>query len=185
MLRPKAHIRSALEISPAWLQERGIKGLLLDLDNTLIPYKTYGECPPDLRAWLDNLQQEGIKTVLVSNGSPARVRYWCEKLGLAGFGPAGKPWFGFQRGLRTLGLSPSEAAVVGDQLFTDVLGGNWAGAYTILVPPISSKELGYTQLVRQLERWMLRRWGLQTEALKLNEDSNPKQFNKGSTIEPK
>ncbi|WP_297853726.1 YqeG family HAD IIIA-type phosphatase [Meiothermus sp.] len=159
MLRPRARLKSVMEITPEWLQVRGLRALLLDLDNTLVPYKTYGEAPRDLLEWLQTLKDAGIQIMLVSNGSRGRVRYWCERLGVLGFGPAGKPWFGFRKALRQLALSPREVAVVGDQLFTDVLGGNLIGAYTILIPPLSKRELGYTRLVRKLERWVLQNPG--------------------------
>lgn len=185
MLKPKAHFDSALEISPQWLKEQGLKAVLLDLDNTLVPYKTYGECPPALRQWLDALHASGIRTMLVSNGSAQRVRYWSQKLGIPGFGPAGKPWFGFRRALAKLQMSPNDVAVVGDQLFTDVLGGNWIGAYTILVPPISQTELSYTRLVRQLERWILSNPSMRPDKPGSNEDSDPQQIQITPTIEKK
>ncbi|WP_182482488.1 YqeG family HAD IIIA-type phosphatase [Meiothermus luteus] len=156
MLRPKALLPAVTAVTPQWLSERGLRAVLLDLDNTLVPYEAYGEAPRHLLEWLEGLKQAGVRVFLVSNGSPRRVRYWCERLGVPGFGPAGKPWFGFREALRRLELTAREVAVVGDQLFTDVLGGNLVGAYTVLVPPLSSREMGYTRLVRRLERWVLR-----------------------------
>lgn len=144
-----------MEISPQWLRERGLRGLLLDLDNTLVPYKTYGEPSGQLLQWIDGLKKAGIGILLVSNAMPKRTRYWTQKLGVEGHGPAGKPWLGFRQGMRKLGLKPWEIAVVGDQVFTDILGGNLIGAYTVLVPPLSQKEMGYTRLVRRLERLVL------------------------------
>jgi HAD superfamily phosphatase (TIGR01668 family) len=155
VLKPKARLKSVNSITPQWLGERGLKAVLLDLDNTVIPYKSYGEAPEGLVEWLKTLKEAGFQVMLVSNGSRRRVRYWREKLEIPGFGPAGKPWFGFRKALRQLGLTPRKVAVVGDQLFTDVLGGNLIGAYTVLVPPLSKKELGYTRLVRRLERWVI------------------------------
>lgn len=147
---------------------------MLDLDNTLVPYKTYGEAPPGLLEWLEALKEAGIQVMLVSNGSRRRVHYWREKLGVPGFGPAGKPWFGFRKALRRLALAPREVAVVGDQLFTDVLGGNLIGAYTVLVPPISKREMGYTRWVRKLERWVLQSLSLGLSAGG-NEEFDPKE----------
>jgi len=155
VLKPRAQLRSVTEITPSWLQQRGLKGVLLDLDNTLVPYKTYGEAPEGLLAWLQSLKKAGVPVMLVSNASPRRVRYWCEKLGIPGFGPAGKPWFGLRKAARLLGLPPREVVVVGDQLFTDVLGGNLVGMYTVLTPALSQDELTYTRMVRKLERWVL------------------------------
>jgi len=159
VLGPRAFLNSVSEVTPDWLRERGLRAVLLDLDNTLVPYRAYGEAPPGLQEWLRTLKQAGILLMLVSNATPPRVRYWSEKLGVPGFGPAGKPWFGFRKALQRLGLPPHQVAVVGDQLFTDVLGGNWIGMYTVLVPPLAQKELGYTRLVRKLERWVLKNIG--------------------------
>ena len=185
MLRPKAQFERFDQITPAWLQERGVKAVLLDLDNTLVPYRAYGECPPELRAWLDGLHLAGIQTMLVSNGSRRRVRYWRELLGIPGFGPAGKPWFGFNKALKQLKLNAKQVAMVGDQLFTDVLGGNLVGALTILVQPISKKELGYTRLIRRLERLILNggNVGLVTNNSSENERFDPNLNPKGRTIE--
>ncbi|RDI96649.1 YqeG family HAD IIIA-type phosphatase [Meiothermus sp. QL-1] len=174
MLWPRARLQSVTEITPLWLRERGLRGVILDLDNTLVPYGFYGEPPAHLVGWLEELKAAGIPLVLVSNGSRARVGYWREKLGVLGLGPAGKPWCGFRSALRRMGLQACEVAVVGDQLFTDVLGGNLVGAYTVLVPPLSSRELGYTRLVRRLERFVLR--------VLLAEEFDPGKTRQGPTI---
>ncbi len=158
-----------------------MKAVLLDLDNTLVPYKTYGEPPEGVVEWLQTLKQAGFQVMLVSNGSRRRVRYWGEKLEVPGFGPAGKPWLGFRKALRRLALTPCEVAVVGDQLFTDVLGGNLIGAYTVLVPPLSKREMGYTRLVRRLERWVLQNPGFGLAA-GANEEFDPKEYRQEPTI---
>lgn len=181
MLKPRARLKSVTAITPEWLRERGLKAILLDLDNTLVPYKTYGEAPQGLLEWLQILKEAGIQVMLVSNGSRRRVHYWREKLEVPGFGPAGKPWFGFRKALRRLALSPREVAVVGDQLFTDVLGGNLIGAYTVLVPPLSKREMGYTRLVRKLERWVLQNPSLGLMAAS-NEEFDPKEHRQEPTI---
>jgi hypothetical protein len=134
-----------------------LSALLLDLDNTLVPYGDHGEPPPALQEWLKQLRGAGLSAYLVSNAKPSRVHYWSERLGLPGLGLAAKPWLGFRRALRRWKLQPAQVAVIGDQLFTDVLGGNLVGAHTVLVSPLSKQELGYTRLVRRLERWVLGR----------------------------
>lgn len=158
-LKPKERLESLFQLTPEWLQARGLKGVILDLDNTVVPYKFRGEPSAELVAWVEGLKRAGVKLFLVSNARRKRLAYWSEKLGVAGTGLAFKPWFGFKKGLRRLGLSPREVVVVGDQLFTDVLGGNLAGLHTVLVPPLSRRELGYTRLVRRLERWVLQQLG--------------------------
>lgn len=157
MLRPKAQLESVLQLSPEWFKSRGLKAVLLDLDNTLVPYGDRGEPPTPLLEWLSQLKGAGLQAFLVSNAKRSRVRYWSECLGLPGLGLAAKPWLGFRRALRRWNLKPAQVAVVGDQLFTDILGGNLIGAHTVLVAPISKRELGYTRLVRRLERWVLDR----------------------------
>jgi HAD superfamily phosphatase (TIGR01668 family) len=133
MLFPRAVLPSLLHLTPEWLASRGLKGVILDLDNTLLPY---GEevLPPEHEAWLKGLR-EAVPIYLLSNAMPERFARLQKKLGLPGHAPALKPWLGFRRALRALGLPPQEVAVVGDQVFTDILGGNLVGAYTVLVPP--------------------------------------------------
>lgn len=181
MLKPRAQLHSVTEITPEWLRKRGLRAVLLDLDNTLVPYKTYGEVPAEVREWLETLKQAGIPVMLVSNATPRRVRYWCEKLGVPGFGPAGKPWFGFRKAQRRLSLPAHQVAVVGDQLFTDVLGGNLVGMYTVLVPPLAPKELGYTRLVRKLERWVLKNPKF-ASTMETNEKFDPKDLHQNPTM---
>lgn len=181
MLKPRAQLPSVTEITPEWLRTRGLRAVLLDLDNTLVPYKAYGEAPEGLLEWLQTLRQAGIPVMLVSNATPRRVRYWREKLDIPGFGPAGKPWFGFRKALRWLALPAHEVAVVGDQLFTDVLGGNLRGMYTVLVPPLAPKELGYTRLVRKLERWVLQN-PRREDTAGTNEEFDPKDLRQNPTI---
>ncbi|AEB12838.1 YqeG family HAD IIIA-type phosphatase [Marinithermus hydrothermalis] len=156
MLRPNAQITALSELTPEWLRARGLKGVVLDLDNTLVPYGEEGPVPEALLEWLASLKAAGIKVAIVTNALPGRARHWGERLGLEVRALAGKPWKGFRRTIRRMGLTPREVAVVGDQLFTDVLGGNLVGAYTVLVPPLSEKGLPHTRLIRRLERCILR-----------------------------
>ncbi|WP_038070992.1 YqeG family HAD IIIA-type phosphatase [Thermus scotoductus] len=149
MLFPRAVLPSLLHLTPKWLEERGLKGVILDLDNTLLPYGEE-EPLPEHQAWLEALKAE-VPVYLLSNALPDRFARIQGRLGLPGHAPALKPWLGFQRALKALGLPPQEVAVVGDQIFTDVLGGNLVGAYTVLVPPLREREFFYTRFIRMLE----------------------------------
>ena len=124
-------------IPPAALAARGIKLVLADLDNTLAPY---GEtCPsPEILAWKAGLEAEGIALFLLSNSrKPGRAQRFAEALGIPYEGHAGKPKVGgFQRAMARMGAAPEETAIVGDQIFTDIWGGNRAGVLTLLVHPI-------------------------------------------------
>lgn len=119
------------------LQKRGIRLLLADLDNTLVPY---GVPLPDqrLKAWRDDLENHGVTLFILSNNRhESRPRIFAEELAVPYIGHAGKPKRpSFERAMEQMGVTRGQTAIVGDQIFTDVLGGNRAGVSTILVKPI-------------------------------------------------
>ncbi|SDF42030.1 hypothetical protein SAMN04488243_15210 [Thermus arciformis] len=163
MLFPREVLPSLLHLTPEWLRARGLKGVILDLDNTLLPYGDE-ELPEAYRAWLLALR-EAVPVYLLSNALPERFARVQKALGLPGHAPALKPWLGFRRALKALGLPAEEVAVVGDQVFTDVLGGNLVGAYTVLVPPLREREFFYTRFIRMLETPFRRPRGVGDERL--------------------
>lgn len=119
------------------LRARGVTLLLADLDNTLIPYAQ--KRPTDeIRAWRDRLSQAGITLFILSNSrKPGRAKRFAEALEVPYMGHAGKPRSGgFQRAMEQMGVTPRETAIVGDQIFTDIWGGNNAGVLTLMVKPI-------------------------------------------------
>ncbi|RJF73367.1 MULTISPECIES: YqeG family HAD IIIA-type phosphatase [Deinococcus] len=159
LLRPADLIDHVQQITPEFLAARGLRGLLLDLDNTLIPYRSYQENTEVVR-WAHDLQDAGIRLYLLSNATGKRADFWLSRLAFAGVGMAGKPHpRAFQRGARELGLPPEQVGMVGDQVFTDVLGGNLAGLHTILVRPLADNGLPHTRAARLLERQVLGRYG--------------------------
>lgn len=125
------------EITGAALERRGIRLLLADLDNTLVPY---GVPLPDekLRAWRDELAAHGVTLFVLSNNRHEnRPRVFSQGLDVPYIGHAGKPkTASFYRAMEQMGVTKAQTAIVGDQVFTDVLGGNRAGVATILVRPI-------------------------------------------------
>ncbi len=154
---PRERLASVREITPAWLKERGLRGLIVDLDNTLVPYGAPPPPPAELASWKQELDRAGVPLAIVSNARRERTRRWAEALGVPGWGLAGKPLpLAIRRAARALGLKPGEIAVVGDQLFTDVLGANLAGCYSVLVEPIEPRGgLPHTRWIRGLERRLL------------------------------
>ncbi len=159
LLKPDDLIRGVAEITPEFLAVRGLRGLLLDLDNTLVPYHSYDDHPGSVR-WVQEMSGAGIRLALLSNATARRAEEWRGRLTLEGAGMAGKPNPAvFRRGARRLGLPPQQVGMVGDQLFTDVLGGNLAGLHTILVHPLIDNALPHTRFARMLERWVLARHG--------------------------
>ncbi|GGL82368.1 haloacid dehalogenase [Deinococcus aerolatus] len=161
LLRPDDVIDDILHITPEFLARRGLRGLLLDLDNTLVPYGSYEEAAAaGMFRWARELRDSGTGLYLLSNATGRRAAFWLERLGFSGVGLAGKPHpRAYRRALAELGLPAHQAGMVGDQLFTDVLGGNLSGMHTILVRPIISNALPHTRVARQLERLVLRRYG--------------------------
>lgn len=158
VLLPNQIADRATDIEFLGLTQLGIRGLLLDLDNTLVKYDS-DELSSEFKTWIDTARAQGFKICLVSNGRPRRVRYFAKNMGIPAVIRAFKPKRSpFWRALEILDLMPHEVAMVGDQLFTDVLGANRLGIYTILINPLSDKEFGTTRMVRKIEKRMLRRF---------------------------
>lgn len=119
------------------LRARGIRLLLADLDNTLVPYAV--KTPTDeVRAWKDRLEEAGITLFILSNSrKPGRAQRFAQDLGVPYEGHVGKPKSGgFRRAMDRMGVTPDQTAIVGDQIFTDIWGGNNAGVLTLMVKPI-------------------------------------------------
>jgi len=125
------------ELSGEALERRGFKLLLADLDNTLAPY---GVPLPDekLKAWRDDLRRHGVTLFVLSNNRhKTRPQVFSEALEVPWIGHAGKPKTpSFVKAMERMGVTREQTAIVGDQVFTDVLGGNLAGVSAILVEPI-------------------------------------------------
>lgn len=157
LLCPDLVLRSVFELDLQALYKQGIRGILVDLDNTLIrwDHETLGE---DFRDWVRRAVSLQLRVCIVSNGLHGRVKQLAEVLEVPYVSKALKPRRKpFRAALKLVGLSPNECVMIGDQLFTDVLGGNLAGMMTVLIDPLSDKELNSTRIVRRFERRMLRR----------------------------
>jgi HAD superfamily phosphatase (TIGR01668 family) len=154
---PRAFFQRVEDIRGDFLRQEGIKGVIVDLDNTLAP-RDSTSCPETAAAWIRHLQEEGFRLLLLSNAPTRRVRQFQSQTGIDAIPSAMKPLFGVHRkAIVRLGLFPDQVAVVGDQVFTDILGGNLAGAYTILVRPLAQgSDHFWTKLVRFLEGPVLR-----------------------------
>lgn len=134
------------------LESRGIKGLLVDIDNTLVPYDEKRPTASAL-AFLADAKQVGMTVALVSNNSRSRVEKFAAGLDVIWLHKARKPMrYGFLRLAKQMGLSCSEIAVIGDQLFTDIYGANRCGMYSILVEPILDLENRFFRLKRHFEK---------------------------------
>ena len=138
-LLPKMIAGAVTDLPADFLRQKGIKLLIMDFDNTLVPYTT-NELTPQVLAWLESMLD--FPVCVVSNSKKPRVRVFCEKHGIPCFTHARKPSpKGILQAISHYGLKPSECALVGDQIFTDTLGGNRAGVRTILVKAIHNHNI--------------------------------------------
>ena len=135
IFRPKLWIKNVLSIDREFLDKNGIDALILDLDNTLSMHGNPA-AEEGIPEWLDKMRKLGVPMAVVSNNTTKRVAPLAAKLGLDFTANGAKPLtFGLNKALKKLGTDRKRTAVVGDQIFTDVMGGNFAGMPTILVEP--------------------------------------------------
>lgn len=158
VFQPSLILDSVHNITPELLQQHGLRSLLLDVDCTLKRYRTT-EIPPESVRWVESLQNIGVGFCILSNGLEHRIRPIAEQIGIPFVAPAMKPFpFGCRTAIQTMGFNPKSTAMVGDQLFADILAGNLANIFTILVTPIHpEEEHWYTRIKRPLEKWVLRK----------------------------
>ena len=136
-LIPRGVYDRVTDISPQKLAEKGIKLVLADLDNTLVPYQV-SEPTAELFAWKQALNEAGITLFILSNSrKPTRPGDFARKLGIDFIGHAGKPKRkGYLCAMERVGVTPEQTVMVGDQIFTDTWGGHNAGVAPLLVKPI-------------------------------------------------
>ncbi|MFJ5715448.1 YqeG family HAD IIIA-type phosphatase [Neobacillus sp. NPDC093127] len=152
---PNEHVKSILDISPAELQRRGIKGIITDLDNTLVEWDR-PNATPALIEWFDEIKKHNILVTIVSNNNEERVKAFSDPLQIPFIFRARKPMaVAFHKAISKMGINKEEAVVIGDQLLTDVLGGNRGGFHTILVVPVAQTDGFWTKFNRFAERRIL------------------------------
>jgi uncharacterized protein len=164
LLTPHLRVESVLELTVDRLRELGIDCLLLDVDCTLKRYhETY--VTPEVAQWLDTLKANGIGCCVVSNGRSNRIKHFADNLGLPFVAKALKPFpLGVRWAMTKMGFQPDRTAMVGDQLFADVLAGRWAGIKCILVRPMHpEEEPWFTRIKRTPERLWLHWLGVKNK----------------------
>jgi len=155
MLAPDLHVASVTDVSLEWLRAKGLVGVLVDVDDTLVPGDDRPVAPA-AEAWVAGLIAAGVRVGILSNGTWRRVADLGRRLDVPAVAMAGKPWgFAFRRGVAALGTTPATTVMVGDQLFTDVLGARCAGLASVLVSPLTPGRHAHTRVARRLERWVL------------------------------
>ena len=154
---PNAYFNCVQEITIQFLIENKIKALILDVDNTLIDY--YKNLSDDVIKWAMDLKGQGIKMYILSNTNhKEKVEKVAKKLDIPYKYFARKPGkSGFLEIQKKLNINPENIASVGDQIFTDVIGGNRCKMYTILVNPVTPKDYWYTAWKRPIENIIKKR----------------------------
>lgn len=156
-LEPDLFLNSVHDLNTEILMEKGITAIIVDIDNTLVSWDTK-EPDEKVSQFVCRLVEEGFKICILSNNTRKRVEEFNRCLNLPAIYKAIKPSkTAFARAMKLMDATADNTVVIGDQLFTDVLGGNRMGLYTVLVTPISDKEFIWTKLVRMLEKAVLRK----------------------------
>lgn len=157
-LCPKIQADSILDLDLELLEKSGIKGIIFDLDNTLVEWKK-DTLTPEVVDLVSRLKDKGFKLCILSNALEHRVEVVAQTLKIPYVSRAVKPRKSpFRKALEIMGTEPSETAIVGDQLFTDILGGNRMQLYTIWTPPLSTTEFISTRAVRKIERLVIKQF---------------------------
>ena len=151
LLMPQFLLPDVFGLTDEFLQTQGIRGIIFDIDNTLVGFRS--PVPTEeILALFERLRRHGIKIAIASNNNGRRVRTFAEGLGIPAYHRSCKPLgFALNRIRREFGLPKGQIALVGDQIYTDMLGGNCAGMITVLVEPIDHKETVFFKLKRWLE----------------------------------
>ncbi|WP_026105132.1 YqeG family HAD IIIA-type phosphatase [Halalkalibacterium ligniniphilum] len=166
-LLPNEYVKSIYEINLQELKNKNVKGVITDLDNTLVEWDR-PEATPELREWFKKITEAGMKLTIVSNNTEKRVRTFADPEKVKFIHSARKPMRrAFRQACKAMDVQPEETVVIGDQIFTDVLGGNRANIHTILVVPVASTDGIATRLNRKMERivlgWMKKKGMIQWE----------------------
>lgn len=151
VFQPNLILKDVTRIDRALLKANGIRGLILDVDNTLTLHDSQ-MLRDDVTAWIESMKAADIPMVIVSNNNHDRVKPFAENLGLDFVSMGLKPLtVGFTKAQKKLDLPVQQIAVVGDQIYTDILGGNLKGMFTILVHPMLLEDGWSFKVRRQLE----------------------------------
>ncbi len=156
-LKPRQTVGFLTEIDIDYLLSQGIRGLLLDLDNTIVAWDSH-DVEHAVQDWLHQAKASALSLCLVTNAKLERVERTIRPLGIPYVALARKPMLrGFKKAMHMLGTAPDETAMVGDQIFTDVLGANLLGVYSILIELPDPKEQWWMKGTRRLEKWVMKR----------------------------
>ncbi|MFN3699342.1 MAG: YqeG family HAD IIIA-type phosphatase [Dictyoglomus sp.] len=160
ILRPKKYVDSIFEIDFETLFKKGYRGIIFDLDNTIVPWDE-NKLDENTKLLIEKIKTLGFQVIILSNNwSHKRVKHFSKIMRLPAVGSAFKPRVGaFKKALEIMNTTPETTLVIGDRILTDIFGGNKLGMYTILVAPINKNEIWIKRwTVRKLENWLIKFW---------------------------
>ena len=153
---PLYRFKRIQDIPLEFIASLNIRAILLDVDNTLTTHNS-PDLNPEVLEWLRKVEEHGIKLIIASNNSKERVEPFASNLGFDYEAKSRKPLpIGFNRARKRINSSPKETLVIGDQIFTDILGANLAGMCNIFVDPIMPEEMLFFKIKRFFEKPILR-----------------------------
>ena len=158
LVTPSQVVNCVGDVTPSSLHALGIKAIITDLDNTLVPWRGH-EISQDVLEWIAELKRADIKIVIASNTMhPRRLHKLAGEMGIPYILGVRKPWpRGYRKSMEMLGSTPATTAMLGDQIFTDIMGANALKLHTILLrPALSTYEFIWTVMVRRVERILVR-----------------------------
>ncbi|WP_260107751.1 YqeG family HAD IIIA-type phosphatase [Planococcus sp. 107-1] len=154
---PSQYVRKVYDISPEMLLEQNVTGIITDLDNTLVEWDR-ADATPMLIDWLKGMKDAGIQVVIVSNNNELRVKSFADPLGIPFIFQARKPMGrAFRKALAIMHVKRENVVVIGDQMLTDIFGGNLNKFHTILVLPVAQSDGFFTRFNRMVERRIMKK----------------------------
>ena len=155
IFKPTYVFDKIVDITPEFMKRKRIKGVILDLDNTLTTHNN-PIVPQSSMEWINSMKAAGIKLMIVSNNKAPRVTPFAEQLGIDFVSEGKKPLtFGYNKAIKKMGLEKANAAAVGDQIFTDIMGSNLCGIRSFFVFPIEPETSLPFRLKRAVEKPLL------------------------------
>lgn len=152
---PNQQVTSVFNVEPEDLRDNNIKGIIVDVDNTLVPWNV-AHATDEVISWLKKMKLANIQVTIFSNNNQERVTIFADPLETPYVYNARKPLrFAFEKARKEMHLEKWEVAVIGDQLLTDILGGNRVGYYTIFVDPLVTNDAAITTFNRKIEKIIL------------------------------
>ena len=155
LITPEYVFKDVTHITPEWLAQKGIRALVLDIDNTLTADRSQ-ELPDEVAGWLDTMRKAGVRLTIVSNGAEKRVRPFAQKLGLAYLYRSATPLpFALMAAQHRMGVKHSQMAMVGDQLYADRMAAALYGIPGLMVIP-RGPDLGAQVILKR--KWEKKHW---------------------------